>query len=140
MSRRSLFINVFFDIVALLVSLGLILLIKPGEPSSYFPRYTLPLIVFITLWVLVSLIAKKYSAPERLRLRRAFLHIIITNIFITGIITILMFLFQSQNYSRLIVFGTIGVAAIIELFFVLCDYYICNTRIGKDTSKVFENY
>jgi lipopolysaccharide/colanic/teichoic acid biosynthesis glycosyltransferase len=140
MSRRSLFINVFFDIVALLVSLGLILWIKPGEPSSYFPRYTLPLIVFITLWVIVSLIAKKYSAPERLRLRRAFLHIIITNVFITGIITILMFLFQSQNYSRLIVFGTIGIAAVWELIFAFCDYYICNSSTGTDTSRVFESY
>jgi len=139
-SRRSLFINVFFDIVALFVSLGFILWIKPGDSSSYFPKYNLPLAVFVFLWVFISLIAKKYSAPERLKLSRAFLHIIITNIFITGIITILMFLFQAQNYSRLIVFGTIGVAAIIELFFVFCDYYICNTRIGKDTSKVFENY
>src|SRR6056297_553364 len=139
MNRRSLFINIFFDFVALFVALGLILWIKPGDSLSYFPKYNIPLIVFISLWILISLVSKKYSAPQRLKLSRAFIYIIIVNLFITGIITLLMFLFQSQNYSRLIVFGTIGVAAIIELFFVFCDYYICNTRIGKDTSKVFEN-
>ncbi len=140
MSRRSLFINVFFDIVALFVSLGLILWIKPGDSSSYFPKHNLPLIVFVFIWVSISLISKKYSAPERLKLIHAFIHIIITNLFITGIITILMFLFQSQHYSRLIVFGTIGFAALFELIFAFCDYYICNTKTGADTSKVFETY
>lgn len=140
MSRRSLFINVFFDIVALFVSLGLILWIKPGDSLSYFPKYNLPLIVFVFIWVSISLISKKYSAPERLKLIHAFIHIIITNLFITGIITILMFLFQSQHYSRLIVFGTIGFAALFELIFAFCDYYICNTKTGADTSKVFETY
>ncbi len=140
MSRRSLFINVFFDVVALFISFGLILWIKPGDSSSYFPKYKLPLIVFVFIWVFVSLISKKYSAPERLKLVHAFIHIIITNLFITGIITILMFLFQSQYYSRLIVFGTIGFTAIFELIFAFCDYYICNTKTGTDTSKVFETY
>jgi len=140
MHRRSLFINIFFDFVALFVALGFILWIKPGGSAFYFPKYNIPLIVFITLWILISLASKKYSAPQRLKLSRAFVYIIIVNLFITGIITLLMFLFQSQNYSRLIVFGTIGVTTIFELIFAFCDYYICNTRIGKDTSKVFEHY
>jgi len=140
MNRRSLFINIFFDFVALFVALGLILWIKPGDSLSYFPKYNIPLIVFISLWIFISLVSKKYSAPQRLKLSRAFIYIIIVNLFITGIITLLMFLFQSQNYSRLIVFGTIGVTAIFELIFAFCDYYICNTRLGEDTSKVFEHY
>ncbi|MFO7828807.1 MAG: sugar transferase [Bacteroidales bacterium] len=140
MSRKSLFINIFFDIVAIFIALGLILWIKPGDSSSYFPKYNLPLAIFIGIWVVISFISKKYSAPERLKLTHAFLHIIITNLFITGLITILMVLFQSHFYSRLIVFGTIGFTAFFELFFAFCDYYICNTRVGADTSKVFETY
>jgi len=140
MHRRALFINIFFDFVALFLALGFILWIKPGGSSSYFPKYNIPLIVFITLWVLISFVSKKYTAPQRLKLRRAFIYIIIVNLFIAGIITLLMFLFQSQNYSRLIVFGTIGVTAILELIFAFFDYYICNTRVGEDTSKVFEHY
>jgi lipopolysaccharide/colanic/teichoic acid biosynthesis glycosyltransferase len=127
-------------VVAIFLSLGFILWIKPGDSSSYFPKYNLPILLFVTLWVTISLVSKKYSAPERLKLSRSFLHIILVNLFITGIITILMFLFQSQHYSRLIVFGTIGMTAIFELIFAFCDYYICNSRVGEDTSRVFEHY
>lgn len=140
MSRKSLFLNVFFDILAILVALGLILWIKPGDSTTYFPKYNIPLAVFIILWVIISFVSKKYSSPMRLKLTHAFLHIIIINLFITGAITILMVLFQSYYFSRFIIFGTIGFTAFFELVFAFCDYYICNTKTGPDTSKVFEAY
>lgn len=140
MSKRSLFINVFFDIIAIIFAFGFTLWIKPGGSAHYFPFYYIPLSIFILIWLLISLITKKYSAPERLRLTHALIHIWVVNILISGVVTIIMYLLRSLDYSRFIVFGTIGSTTIIESFFAFCDYYICNTKTGEDSSKVFDVY
>lgn len=140
MKHRSLFINIFFDIIALIASVLFILWIKPGAAEPYISKYLIPFIVFTAIWVVVSFLTKKYSAPERFKLTRAFAHIIIVNLLITGITAILMFLLQSLYYSRFVLFGTILTISLIELFFAFCDYYICNAKPSHDSSKVFEAY
>ncbi len=140
MKLRSLFVNILFDILALIFSVLFILWIKPGPAEPYISKYLNPFIIFSGIWILTSLITKKYSAPERLKLSRAILHIFFTNLLIAGIATIIIFLLYSVDYSRLVIFGTILCATIIESFFALCDYYICNAKQEKDSSKVFEKY
>lgn len=140
MNRRSVFVNTFFDILALFAAFFIMIWIKPATKRIYLPNYIIPFIIFAFVWVVISLITQKYSAPERISLSRAFLHIVITNLIITGIATILMFLFRSDFYSRLVFGGIIILTSIIEIFFAFCDYYICNAKAGHDTSKVFEAY
>ncbi|MGP8322316.1 MAG: hypothetical protein ACT6FE_08390, partial [Methanosarcinaceae archaeon] len=140
MNRRSLFINTFFDILVLFIAFFIMIWIKPATKRVYLPNYIIPFLVFVFTWLIVSLLTKKYSAPERLKLRRAILYIIIINLIITGIATILMFMFRSVFYSRLVFGGVIVLTTIIELFFAFFDYYISNTKQGVDSSKVFEMY
>lgn len=140
MSKRSLYINTFFDILAVTFAFFIMIWIKPATVRIYLPTYIYPFLVFLSIWVIISLITRKYYAPERYKLSRAFVHIIIINIIISGILALLMFVFRSAFYSRLVVIGIIGISTIIELFFALCDYYICNAHPGPDTSRVFETY
>ena len=140
MNRRSLFINTFFDILALFVAFFIMIWIKPATKRVYLPNYIIPFLVFASVWVVVSLITQKYIVAERTKLSRAFLHIIVTNFIITGIAAILMFIFRSEFYSRLVFGGIVILSTLIELLFVFCDYYICNAKVGADTSKVFEAY
>ena len=140
MNRRSITINTIFDILALFTVFFIMIWIKPATKRIYLPNYIIPFLVFVCIWVVISLITQKYSAPERTGLLRSFLHIIITNLIITGIATLLMFIFRSDFYSRLVFGGIIIITSIIELIFAFCDYYLCNAKIGSDTSKVFEAY
>ncbi|MCK5028276.1 MAG: sugar transferase [Bacteroidales bacterium] len=140
MNRRSLYINVFFDIVALFAAFFIMIWIKPATKRVYLPNYIIPFLVFAFVWLAVSLITQKYSAPERTKLSRAVLHIIITNLLIAGIATILMFLFRSDFYSRLVFGGIVALTTLIEIVFAFCDYFVCNANVGPDTSKVFEAY
>ncbi|OFX85967.1 MAG: hypothetical protein A2W99_16850 [Bacteroidetes bacterium GWF2_33_16] len=140
MNRRSIFVNTVVDIAALSLAFLLMIWIKPASKRIYLPTYFYPFLIFITLWVVVSLIARKYSAPERYSLSRAMWHIIITNLLISGIAVLIMYLFKHLFFSRLVVLGTITVGTFFELLFAFCDYFICNAKPGPDTSKVFEVY
>ncbi|MBU8893245.1 MAG: sugar transferase [Bacteroidales bacterium] len=140
MNRRSLYINTFFDILALFAAFFIMIWIKPATKRVYLPNYIVPFLVFAFTWIIVSLITQKYYAPERVKLNRAILQIIITNLVITGIAAILMFLFRSDFYSRLVFGGIVILTTLIEIIFALCDYLICNANAGPDTSKVFEAY
>lgn len=140
MNRRSLFINTFFDILALFVAFFIMIWIKPATKRVYLPNYIIPFLIFAFTWVVISLLTRKYSAPERLKLSRAVLHIIIINLLITGIAAILMFMSRSEFFSRLVFGGIIILTTLIEIFFAFCDYYICNAKTGADSSKVFEAY
>jgi len=140
MSRRSLFVNILFDIIALSASFLIMIWIKPASRRIYLPTYFYPFLVFMVIWVILSIIARKYSAPERHKLSHALLLILITNIVISGISAFIIFAFQLHLYSRLVVIGTVVAATAFELFFAFCDYFICNASVGPDTSKVFEAY
>ncbi len=140
MNRRSIFINTIFDILALFAAFFIMIWIKPATKRIYLPNYIIPFLIFAFVWVSFSLITQKYSAPEREKLSRAILHIIITNIIISGIATILMFVLRSDFYSRLVFGGIIIIASLIEIFFAICDYSICNASVRPDTSKIFEVY
>ncbi|MDA3953991.1 MAG: sugar transferase [Bacteroidales bacterium] len=140
MNRRSVLINTFFDILVLFAAFFIMIWIKPATKRIYLPTYILPFLVFAFTWIVVSLITQKYSVPKQLKLSRVFLHIIITNIIITGIVTILIFLLRSDFYSRLVFGGIVLITSVIEIFFAICDYYICNASVGPDTSRVFEAY
>ena len=140
MKSRSLYINIFFDVLAVSLAFFIMIWIKPATKRFYLPNYFLPFLIFLFNWIAISIITRKYSVPERLKLARALLHIILVNIIITGVTVILMFIFQSLFYSRLVVIGTVGIATLIEIFFAFCDYYLCITKPGPDTSKVFETY
>ncbi|MFC2096254.1 sugar transferase [Bacteroidota bacterium] len=140
MSRRSLTINTIFDILALFAAFFIMIWIKPATVRVYLPNYIIPFSVFAFIWVFISLISQKYTVPERTPLLKSWLYILIVNITITGIAAILMYLFRSAYYSRLVFGGIIVITTLIELFFSFCDYFICNTKAGADSSKVFEAY
>lgn len=140
MNKRSVYINTIIDLLVLFATFFIMIWIKPGSRRFYLPNYIVPFIIFASIWIIVSLITQKYIVSERTNLSRAFLHIVVTNMIITGIATILMFMFRSDFYSRLVFGGIIILTTLIELFFAFCDYFICNAKVGPDTSRVFEAY
>ena len=58
----------------------------------------------------------------------------ISNLLIFFIVTSLMYVFQSFNYSRFIVLGTVGVATCIELLFGSFYVFFANARVKYENT------
>ncbi len=140
MTKRSLFIHLLFDILAILAAFSLILWIKPGEAEPYFTKYAIGFIVFISIWLFISIISQKYTAPKRTSLSNSVLYQVLVNLLIAGIIAILMYMLRTLEYSRLVVFGTIGFTTLFEIIFAINEYFVKQAKKSTDTSAVFEKY
>ncbi len=140
MSKRSLIIHLFFDTLIVFLAFVLILWIKPGEAEPYFKKYAVGIAVFMIIWAFISVISQKYTAPKRTSLSNSALYQVIVNLFISGIITLIMYLFRSVDYSRFVVFGTIAFATIFEIVFVTIEYFAYRAQTSTETSSVFETY
>jgi len=140
MTKRSLFIHLFFDVVAILISFILILWIKPGPSESYISKYALAFIIFIFIWGFISVISQKYTAPRRTSLSKSIIYQILVNLFISGIIVLLMYLLRSLDYSRLVVFGTVAFTTVFEIIFSINEYFVKKAKSSTDSSAVFEVY
>ena len=135
--RRSVIINAFIDAIVLTVSFFILIWIKPATKRVYLPTYIEPFLIFLGIWIIISLITQKYSAPEKYSLSRASVLVLVSNVFIMSIAALIMYLTRWMHFSRLVVFGTILITTTIELLFAFCDYFICHANVGSDTSKVF---
>lgn len=80
------------------------------------------MLVFLFIWLFVSSVGEKYRVIELKKFRVVFTKIIWLNLIITAIAIFLIFVFK-QDYSRLIVVGTIALSTFLEeiLFFIV--YY-----------------
>jgi len=110
------------DIAIVFLSFSIFAWIKPATIRSVIPLYSQPMLVFLFIWLFVSSIGEKYSVIESKKFRYIFTKIIWINLVITGVALLLIFIFK-QDYSRLIVVGTIVLSTFIEwiLFFIV--YY-----------------
>lgn len=131
--RRSIQFFVL-DILIVTVSFLFLAYIKPATLTFYLPYYYQPFLLFLTLWTGVSLIFGKYSYHNKARMTDYVNPVMISNLFILGTIAIMIYGFQRFSYSRLIVFGTIGIASIVE-FFVVTQYYYYR-KLNRDADKM----
>ena len=112
MKRKLLFI--FIDLILVFVSFMLMAWIKPATVRVVLPTYWVPFVFFSLIWLFISVFIGKYNLDEAKSGRDVYVPITITNFTILAIITIMVYAFKYVFYSRLMVFGTIGVASILE--------------------------
>lgn len=103
--------------------------LKPGVSNAYYTGYFNSFLLFFFIWIFISFSLEKYNLriinTWGLMLKR----ILIANLIIFFIITSMMYLFQSFNYSRFIVLGTVGIATLAELSLASLYFLIVNTRV-----------
>ena len=131
--RRSIQFFVL-DVLIVTVSFLFLAYVKPATLSFYLPYYYQPFLLFLTLWVGVSVIFGKYSYNNKAVMADYVNPVIISNLFMLGTISIMIFGFQRFGFSRLIVFGTIGIASIAE-FFIVSQYYYYR-KLNRDADKM----
>jgi lipopolysaccharide/colanic/teichoic acid biosynthesis glycosyltransferase len=131
--RRSIQFFVL-DVLIVTVSFLFLAYIKPATLSFYLPFYYQPFLLFLTLWVGVSVIFGKYSYSNKAVMADYVNPVIISNLFMLGTISIMIFGFQRFGFSRLIVFGTIGIATLAE-FFIVTQYYYYR-KLNREADKM----
>lgn len=113
--------------------------LKPGSGNAYFSEYATSFLLFFLIWIGVSLSLDKFNlniVPNwNIMLRK----ILIANVLIFFTITSMMYLFQSFNYSRFIVLGTVGIATLFELIAGSFYLLIVNARIKYEFGTQIAN-
>ena len=138
--KKVISLNAFLDILILTGSFLVFIWIKPASKRVYLPKYIEPFLIFLLIWLIVSFIAQKYSISEQYKQEKAIFHIIITNTVIAGIVSLLMFGFQTFFFSRLIVFGTIALTTFIEVIIVSLQQYWFHAKESVDVSAAFQEF
>jgi len=104
----------WFDLLLLGISYIIILAFKSYHSSYFSQKYNIGFGILALIWFIVTLVSKKFR-PSNPPSENISLNIIFINLLITGIITILMYGARSLAFSRLVVFGTIGLTTILEI-------------------------
>jgi hypothetical protein len=104
----------WFDLLLVGISYIIVLALKSFSRTYFSQKYLIGLGVFVVVWFTMTAISKKFR-PKDPPSDSVSLYIIIINIIIFGIIAILMYGARSLVYSRLIIFGMIGLTTILEI-------------------------
>lgn len=126
--RRS-WVLWIIDLLILVIAFLFIAKLKPATVRIYLPRYSDPFYVFVAIWSVVSLITGKYFLIRKLRRKDYLIMILLSNAAITGIVSFSVYFLGFYNYSRLIVFGTIGLATALE--FLLASAYTYYLKLNR---------
>ncbi len=130
MKKRTKISVVFIDVLLLVVAYATSVLVKPSPTITYLTKYSVAFGGFLFLWVLVSFLNKKYKIEQYHSPKEVYIAIVKTNLVIVMLTALIMYGLREMEYSRLIVFGTTGIATILEFFFF---YLFYSLKYAKST-------
>jgi len=106
----------FIDILLVGCSFLITILIKHGFSfRNINSSYLISLGIIIGIWIVVSHFSKKFIIGEKESLKTFLSSVLISNFIILALTSVLLVIFTNVQYSRNIIFGTIGFATIFEL-------------------------
>lgn len=126
MTRRQLIIYII-DLVILSASYLVMAAYKPSSRNYLSDEYVIAFVVLLVIWTTSSLYFRKYRMKKKNRFSRWLRNILLPNFISLGVVAVFIILFQVANYSRLILFGTIGLATMAELFLGNIYYLLLNS-------------
>jgi lipopolysaccharide/colanic/teichoic acid biosynthesis glycosyltransferase len=112
--KRKIILMVI-DLIIIFMSFLFFAWIKPATFRIYLPNYFPPFLFFAFVWIAVSVIIAKYDLHKARKPREVIVPVLIANLTILAVITTLIYSFGAFFYSRLIVFGTILLATLLEV-------------------------
>ncbi len=100
---------------------------KPVMVSYLSTKYLLGFGVILFLWIWSSFYLKKYHIGRREKPTFLLRKIIYPNLLALAFVSFIIYAFNTTYYSRMMVFGTFGVATMVEMaFFTLYTYLIAS--------------
>jgi len=128
--RRRTLIYFFIDILVVTAVFLIFIWIKPASKRLYFPTYIYPFLFFLLLWIAVSISIDKYRLHKKQTLRDILFPILAGDFIIFSAVIFLIVFFQQFGYSRMIVFGTLGLSFLMEVLLAYVYYY--NRSLSRD--------
>ncbi len=116
------------DLLALCTTFIFIAWWLPQTLSKVLPTHLQPFFFFAILWIVVSLIFDKFNFKGRYTKYKSLVPVIICNFTILGIVTIALMFFKMYTFSRAVLFGTVFLTTIAELFFATFNAYHISIR------------
>jgi len=110
--------------------------LKPVMVSYLSPRYLLGFAVTLFLWLFCSFYFKKYHITKNEKPSFLFRNIIYPNLVTLAFVSFIIYAFNTTFYSRMMVFGTFGVATLLE-FIILGLYTYVISSPEYDTATAF---
>ena len=118
MRKHLIYILLYlFDIILLLVSFFLMTLIKGVSFIQYVDTHSVFLLTLIVIWLLVSMSIKKVPRSNKRDYPLFVAKVLLADTTIIGITVLMIFAFGQATLSRLVVFGTMVLGAILEILF-----------------------
>lgn len=113
--NKRIYILILLDIVMILLSFFISTIIKNVSFINYFNGYLYGLLIFTGIWIISSLVYRKYVFKKHSSIEVSG-NIFKSNLIALAVVTVIIFFSRSDNYSRLIVFSTILFTTLFELF------------------------
>jgi len=135
--RRRTLIYFFIDILVVTAAFLIFIWIKPASRQLYLPTYFPPFLFFLFLWIVVSISIDKYRLHKKQTLRDILFPVIVGDFIVFSAVVFLILLFQQFDYSRMIVFGTLGLSFLAEVFLAYVYYY--NRKLSRD-AEYFDSF
>lgn len=132
MKKRTIY-YIIADILVVSAVFLFFIWLKPGSKRVYLPMYYQPFLLFLFVWVSVSVAIDKYRLHRKKKLSDVFFPIIAGDFIILATVTALIYASQQFQYSRLIVFGTIGTSFALEL--LLGYMFFSSKRLRRDADQ-----
>jgi hypothetical protein len=124
-NRLAIFI---IDLIILTGSFLVIALYKPATAKYLSEEYLATFAFLVIVWSASSFYFKKYSIKKKHSPRRFVRAVLMSNFVSMGVILVIFVLLWISGYSRLMLFGTIGMATLMELFLGNMYYSLIRTR------------
>ncbi len=136
--RKFRSITLLADIIILAISFLTIAATKPSGLKSYVPSH-IPFFAGLALvWIIVSLVNGKMHRGKIINFTKLFTRVLSSNFVAISIIALIMYLFREYSYSRIVVFGTAGLATIFELLFG--SAYIAYKKALVQDTEEYQRY
>lgn len=133
MKRRTLY-YLLADILVVTLAFMFFIWLKPGSKRFYLPEYYQPFLFFLVIWVGISLAIDKYRINKKNKFNDVLFPIIVGDFIILATVTALIYAFQQFQYSRMIVFGTIGVSFALEI--LLGYLFFSSKKLRRDADHI----
>ncbi|MEN8157885.1 MAG: sugar transferase [Bacteroidota bacterium] len=116
---------VIIDLLILSGAYVLMAGLKPVMVSYLSPRYLVGFGITVFLWMVSSFYFNKYTISRKENPTFLFRNIITPNLMALAFMAFIIYAFNTTFYSRMMVFGTVGAATLLEMMFLsLYSYFI----------------
>lgn len=134
--RINWFAFLLTDALLVVLSFLLSVWIKPGPDYSYYVNYFTSFLLFLIIWLFISVLFGKHRLANHERHSVFIRQLLISNIVIFSLIAGLMYLVREDFYSRFIVIGTIVITTLAEIIFGSVLYYFIHAPVRNENGGI----